>query len=145
MRRDLFLRIAATNLTNCLRILAGASALGTICSWFGIGGLRCTEGFISCLFSSLFTPLLFLLSFGLFFWLGFLILTLFADFILFNLALEQSLVIVLETLLIGGLFVFWGFHYAYPLWFFLGGIYVPSQWLRWKAILRLLEPAKTQG
>ncbi|QKG56433.1 hypothetical protein GKZ68_07180 [Hymenobacter sp. BRD128] len=128
-----------------MRILAGASALGTICSWFGIGGLNCTEGFMSCLFSSLFAPLLFLLSFGLLFWLGFLVLTLLADFILFNLALESSLVIILETLLIGGLFVFWGFYYDYPLWFFLVGIYVASQWLRWKTILHLLEQDKTQA
>ena len=98
---------------------------------------------MSCLFSSIFAPFIFLISFGLIFWLGFLVLTLFADFILFNFELDASIVIIIETLFIGGLFALWGFCYDYPLWFFLAGIYVASQWLRWKDIERLIKEDRT--
>jgi hypothetical protein len=134
MKRDLLLRIASTNLVSCLRMLAAACVAGFFYMLF-----QEAESIPAKIFGALLGPLVFLLSFGLIFWTGFILLTFLLDVVLFSLKLKPFLVIILEAVVIGGMLLYWAISNDYPLWLGLAGIYLPLQWLRLRDITRLIS------
>ncbi|WP_092668963.1 hypothetical protein [Hymenobacter arizonensis] len=137
MKKALLLRVAYTNLTHCLRLLAVFCLTGFFYVLF-----HEEASIITKIFGGLFAPLLFALSFGLLFWVGFLILTLVLDIALFSLRLKPALVIILEALVVCGVLLYWGIRYEYPLWLALAGINLPLQGVRLRDIKRVISVEK---